>query len=179
MKKLLTNIVLLIVVIGIALGVRSKFQRFTIPQNGMYPGLPAGTTRWLVKSRFESVDDLNIGDVVVFQLDTDQGKFNYVWRVIAIPGDSVAIENEQIQVNGVTIAREYLRAEGAFEIFEETHGEISYEVAYDSEAPQTNRRGCQLTVPSEHVFLLGDNRYDAADSRYHGPVSVKDVFGKF
>ena len=100
MKKYLFKILLAIVVIGIALIVRSKFERFTIPQNGMYPGLPAGTTRWVVKSSFESVDDLNIGDVVVFQLDSDQGKFNYVWRVIAFPGDQVSIENELIQVNG-------------------------------------------------------------------------------
>ena len=179
MKKYLFKILLAIVVIGIALIVRSKFERFTIPQNGMYPGLPAGTTRWVVKSSFESVDDLNIGDVVVFQLDSDQGKFNYVWRVIAFPGDQVSIENELIQVNGATVARKYLRTEGSFKIFEETHGEKSYEVAYDLDAAQTNRRGCQLTVPNEHVFLLGDNRYNAADSRYHGAVSVKDVFGKF
>jgi len=35
-----------------------------------------------------------------------------------------------------------------------------------------------LTVPEGHVFLLGDSRAGAADSRIYGCVSIEDTLGK-
>jgi len=35
-----------------------------------------------------------------------------------------------------------------------------------------------LTVPEGHVFVLGDSRIDATDSRIYGSVWIKDTFGK-
>ena len=178
MKTYLPTIVLLLVVVAIAFGLRSKFERFGIPQNGMYPGLPAGSSRWVTKNSFETADEFSIGDIVLFTKESEQGTYNFVWRVIALPGDEVTIEKETIEINGAAIKREFLRSEGAFKIYAETHGGRNYEVAYNSDAPVKNQRGCAVTVPDGHLFLLGDNRYDAMDSRYHGPVPIKDVFGK-
>jgi signal peptidase I len=35
-----------------------------------------------------------------------------------------------------------------------------------------------LTVPPEHVYVLGDNRDRSYDSRFWGPVPLSDVRGK-
>jgi len=122
-----------------AFALRSKYERFRIPQNGMYPTLPAGSTHWVTKNSFESADEFSLGDIVVFKIQRSNKTYNYVWRVIALPGDEVSIELDQIKINGVLIDREF---------------------------------------PDGQLFLLGDNRYDAADSRYHGPVPIADVLGK-
>ena len=32
-------------------------------------------------------------------------------------------------------------------------------------------------IPAGHVFVLGDNRHNAQDSRYVGPIPMKDIKG--
>ena len=178
MKKLISNVLLTVVIIGIALVLRAKFERFTVPQNGMYPTLPAGSTHWVTKSRYE-ISDVLLGDIVVYEGSHDSKIYNFVWRVIALPGDEVSIDADNIEINGVRLERKFVRSEGSLKIYSETRGGQNYEVAYDANAPVENRIGCSLTVPDDHIFVLGDNRYNALDSRYHGPVAVKKVFGKF
>jgi len=178
MKKHLATIILLLVVIGVVVAVRAKYSRFVIPQNGMYPTLPSGTTRWVTKSQYESASEISIGDIVLFKALYRNGIYTFVWRVVAMPGDRVVIESDEIRINGTQINRKFLRNEGEFEIFEEDLGEVSCEVAYDSTASEEDRVGCDLTVPEGHIFVLGDNRYNAVDSRYLGAIPVDGVFGK-
>ena len=178
MKKHLLNFILVVVVIGIALAVRTKFERFTIPQNGMFPTLAAGSTHWVTKNRYESVSEFSVGDIAVFERVHAGKTYNFVWRVMAMPGDDVFIEFDEIRINGIPLGREFVRDDGDMEIYSETNGQRTYEVAYDIAAPIDDKIGCNLTVPNGHLFLLGDNRYNALDSRYHGTVPIEDVFSK-
>ena len=178
MKKHLFSIVLLLAVISVALAFRSNFQRFTIPQNGMYPTLPAGSTHWVTMSRTTSGRDMSVGDIVLFKALHANKTYTFVWRVVAMPGDRVVIESDKIQINGTQINRKLVRKENQLEIFAEDLGEKSFEVAYDSAAAEDSRIGCDLIVPDGHVFVLGDNRYNALDSRYLGAIPINDVFGK-
>ena len=95
----------------------------------------------------------NILDVLVVEYE---GK-PLSLRVVARAGDEVDIREEGLYINGS------LQQES--KIYEATY-------RYDTgvEFP--------LTVPEGHVFVLGDSRENATDSRIFGPVEVADTHGK-
>lgn len=92
-------------------------------------------------------------DVVVFENDG----FPTTGRVIAVGGDTVNIDSEGLIVNGA-----YQQEQG---IIDETT-----QVADGVTFP--------LTVPQGSVFLLGDNRDEAVDSRIVGCVPAEQTLGK-
>jgi signal peptidase I len=75
----------------------------------------------------------------------------FVKRVIAVAGDTVAIRDGAVYLNGRKLREPY--ADGP------TDGAARY------------------TVPTEHVFVLGDNRAQSCDSRVWGPLAVRRVVG--
>ena len=78
-------------------------------------------------------------------------------RVIAVAGDEVDITEDGLFING-SLQQEH-------EIYEET---VRYDT--DIEFP--------LMVGEGQVFVLGDGRENAADSRVYGCVNVEDTMGK-
>ena len=178
MKKIVTNGIVLVLAVCVALLIRAKIQRFTVPQNGMYPTIPAGTTQWLIKKRFTTAE-LNRGDIVVFDAKHEGKNYNFVWRIIGLPGEKISINEQELTIDGTVIERVHQRTEGMLEIYEERVQNRRYEVAYDSSAAAGNRLGGDLVVPEGHFYLLGDNRYNALDSRYIGPIPIQNIFAIF
>jgi signal peptidase I len=177
-RKRLLSIVIIVVMVTAVFAIRTKFERFVIPQNGMFPNIPAGSTRWVTKNPYRSVEDISVGDVILFRREIQGRRYNFIWRVIAHAGDEVMIQGNQIRINGALLHHELLRTEDNMDIFLERNGEREYEVAYDSNASEEDRMGADLVVPTDHVFVLGDNRYHAKDSRDDGPVPFASIFGK-
>jgi signal peptidase I len=101
------------------------------------------------------------GDVVLVRLVRDGHGYDSMQRVVAIAGDTIGCPAgpsgrcEAIVVNGSPLREPYLRDLDATAI----------------EPFPTS------TVPAHTVFLFGDNRSVAYDSRYLGPVRVTDVSG--
>lgn len=108
------------------------------------------------------------GDIVVYnRLEKD-----YLWwecavveyggelqvrRVVATAGDTVDVTEEGLKVNG------YLQSE-----------------RYITEQTRRYAEGIDFPVSlgEGQIFVLGDARYDATDSRIYGPVDEKDTLGK-
>ena len=95
-------------------------------------------------------------------LGLDLGEKDYVLRVIGVGGDHVTCctASGQVSVDGTDLAEPYL-ATGA------AHDETPFDV----------------TVPAGRLFVLGDDRATAVDSRTHpasgdGTVSTGDVVGR-
>ena len=96
------------------------------------------------------------GDVAVY-VHPRQAELRYVKRIIALPGDRVAIRNGRAIVNGFAL-------------------EEPYAIFGDPSAPYNNAR--EITVPEGHVFVLGDNRANSIDSRAandHGMVPIANL----
>ena len=74
-------------------------------------------------------------------------------RVVGLPGDMVAIENDRVYVDGQALDEPYLD--------EMTRGVMSPQI-----------------VPEGHVFVLGDNRDSSNDSRAFGMVPFEDIVGR-
>ena len=90
------------------------------------------------------------GDIVIYYSPGIDGPA--IGRVVAIEGDVVNAVNGTLTLNGILIREPYL-ADGV-----ETTGIV------------------ETIVPTQHYFILGDNRSNSFDSRVFGPVSGDTLY---
>ena len=178
---------ILVVVIVIALTALFKtfvIQWFEIPSGSMEDTLDVGDG---VAVTMYDAQDLERGDIVVFTdpdhwLDVEdptglrgvirdalvlihllpENTGHYlIKRVIGVPGDHIVADGRgSLTVNGAPLNETYLK-----------NGTSPSEVAFD------------VVVPEGFIWVMGDNRSNSADSRYHqddahgGFVPIDDVAG--
>lgn len=123
------------------------------------------------------------GDVIVFAYPRDP-TLNYVKRVIGMPGDTVAMRQGRVVVNGMLLVESYVQrtdpghdvADAQF-LWQRSHLADSSPEARRRYMPRRDTWG-PLVVPPDHYFVLGDNRDNSADSRYWGFVAREAVKGR-
>ena len=150
---------------------------YRIPQNGMYPGLPAGSQLFAIRHPYSNASSVKRGDVVVFTREENGQRCNYIWRVIALPGESVEASGDSLVINGQGIKRKHIREADDKRIFREQIGDASYEVAFDL-SPHHLPPDVSITLASGEFFVMGDNRFDDFDSRSFGPIMFSSIIAK-
>jgi signal peptidase I len=142
---------------------------YYIPQNGMYPGLPANSRILGWKLAFSDSSSVKRGEIIIFRREQLGQSYVYIWRVVGLPGDRVETSGQTLSINGEAVKREYLRDADGEMIFREQIDGTSYEVAFDK-SPRDYPPNVSITVPPNEFFVMGDNRFDAVDSRYFGTI---------
>lgn len=160
-RRSLRNLVEWVAIIAGALAVALivktfLIQAFFIPSLSMFPTLDEGD-RVLVNKLSYKLHDVHRGDLVVFERPDGQPESeikDLIKRVIALPGETIESREGTVFIDGKQLEESYL-VEG---------------VATDNLPRQE--------IPRGHVFVMGDNRSDSADSRVFGPIDEDTIIGR-
>lgn len=148
-----------------------------IPQSGMYPTFARGAYVVTIRRPYDRVEQVSRGDVVVFVQVRDSARYLYIWRVVGLPGDRIVTEGDSLIVNDEIISRELVREENGMSLHIERAGEVSHMVAI-AKAPENVPPDQAVEVGGDQLFVMGDNRFNAYDSRFLGTIPFSAVVGK-
>lgn len=145
-----------IIVAGVAalFIIQFLFRTFFIPSGSMIPTLKV-KDYILVNEFIYRFKEPKRGDVVVFKPppQAQAGDKEFIKRVIGLPGDTIAVENGKVYINGDPLDEPYVKHPPDYFL-----------------APRK--------VPRNHLFVMGDNRPSSADSHVWGFVPRKNLIGK-
>ena len=186
------------------------FEPFKIPSGSMIPTLLVGDLILVNKfhygvrlpvlnTKLIANHDPQPGDVMVFRYPVDP-RIDYIKRVVGVPGDEVAYQNQRLTINGkpvqTTSQGEYYDEDSLryWSKFREPLGPLGHDILVDPkrqpdygpgpksfpmhEACRYNAEGVVCKVPAGHYFMMGDNRDNSQDSRYWGFVPDANIVGK-
>ncbi|CAA9460161.1 MAG: Signal peptidase I [uncultured Rubrobacteraceae bacterium] len=149
-------VVTIIVAFVLVFGVVQPFivQAFRIPSASMVPTLEI-KDRILANKFIYRFAEPERGDIVVFDSVENGDDDTLIKRVVGLEGDEIRVQGGLLFVNGEPQEEPYLNEEESFR-------------GYYGPA----------TVPEDHVFVMGDNRGNSADSRVFGPVPLDNIKGE-
>jgi signal peptidase I len=148
-------ILTIIVAFALVFGVVQPFivQAFRIPSESMVPTLEV-KDRILANKFIYRFTEPERGDIVVFD-SVESDDDTLIKRVVGLEGDEIRVQGGLLFVNGEPQQEPYLNEE---ETFRGYYG--------------------PSIVPEGHVFVMGDNRDNSADSRVFGPLPSDNVKGE-
>ncbi|HKH10802.1 MAG TPA: signal peptidase I [Rubrobacter sp.] len=126
-------------------------EAFRVTSGSMAPTLRAGD-HVLVDKLAYRMGDPRRGDLVAFR---GAGGGVMIKRAVGLPGDTVAVRDGVLYVNGTRVVEPY----------------VNYGLN------ESNYFG-PVRVPGDHVFVMGDHRENSRDSREFGPVRRGDLIGR-
>lgn len=145
------------------------------------------------------------GEVVVFVYPRDSS-LDFIKRVVGLPGDTVSVQGSELKVNGELISTLPLEVKGVnpqnarqllvnkpenlpalfailpffpdwqdYKFYAEKLGKVEHWIQHHSFPRSEN---LNITVPPDHLFVMGDNRENSSDSREWGFVPMKNLKGQ-
>jgi signal peptidase I len=133
-------------------------QPHKIKGDSMQPNFPNGEYLLTDKVSYR-FNQPSRGDVIVFEAPGENGD-EFIKRVIGLPGETVSIHNNHVYINNQLLTEDYIAD------------------ALTTQGGPFLADNQEITVPSDNVFVLGDNRPASSDSRRWGYVPFKSITGR-
>ena len=153
------------------------FAPFQIPSGSMLPTIQIGDHIFASMYTYGSpipFTDIKLfkktvkrGDIVIFPYPQDPS-IDYIKRAVGLPGETLEIRNDQVFINGERLDEPYAYFEPNERKSRQAQGLV---------AAPTSRYG-PVKIPQGKLFVMGDNRYNSADSRFWGFVDINTITGK-
>jgi len=129
------------------------YQPVKVEGTSMLPWL-TDQERIFINKFIYHFETIQRGDVVVFWYPRDPAK-SYIKRVIALPGETVRMEDGAVYVDGLQLQEPYVAPEYRDQ---QNHGPVK--------------------VPPGEFYVLGDHRNSSNDSRTWGTVPRRFIYGR-
>jgi signal peptidase I len=132
------------------------YNTYKIPSGSMLQTLQIGDH--LMAEMLAADDVIKRGDVVIVMFPEIEDK-NFIKRVIALPGETLAIRDKVVFINGKRLDEPYVY----------------------QQSPRNNPRTDDFgpsTTPAGQFFLMGDNRQGSHDSRFVGTIKRADILAR-
>src|SRR5699024_356387 len=153
----------LLIAFGVAAIIRMfLFTPIVVDGESMIPTLGDGD-KMIVNKIGYTIGKQDRCDIIVFHAPEQK---DYIKRVIGLPGDEVKYEDDVLYINGEPYEEPYL----------DPLKEQATDMPLTEDFTLEGKIG-EVTVPENHVFVLGDNRRRSKDSRHIGPVPMEEIIG--
>ena len=134
-------------------------QFHKVSGNSMFPTMHNGDYLITEKVSYK-LNNPKKEDIIVLKNPKDESQ-DFIKRIIALPGDTVKIENNKVFVNGGAKEETYLPPDTP------TKG-----------GTYLPTNGAPITMGVNQYFVIGDNRNHSSDSREWGPITKEEIVGK-
>ncbi|MBI2596993.1 signal peptidase I [Candidatus Daviesbacteria bacterium] len=133
-------------------------QFHKVSGNSMFPTMHSGD--YLITEKISyKIGEHKRGDIIVLKNPRDESQ-DFIKRIIALPNDTIKIENSSVFVNGGLIKENYLPQDTP------TH------------AGSFLSEGTSIKLSQNQYFVLGDNRNHSSDSREWGSITKEEIVGR-
>lgn len=171
------------------------YEPFRIPSGSLEPTLTVGD--FILVNKYDYGIKLPVihkaitassgpdrGDIVVFRWPPNRS-YDFIKRVIGIPGDKISYIDKVLYINGKKIQQTFIEdvavndeAGDKWQAVEKEENLLGVRHLMLIDKTKTGRDYKDIVVPPGMYFVMGDNRDDSQDSRYWGFVSSEDIVGK-
>lgn len=158
-----------------------------VPSGSMRPTIQVGDRIWVNKLAYDiqipffyislfRFADPERGDIIVFE--SEASGVRLVKRVVGIPGDQIAMRDNQLWLNGEALPYTVEQVNSAEAILHEFLGNIDHKIRLDLNHPSPLSSFPLVTIPEDFYFVLGDNRDNSNDSRFISFVPRDEIIGR-
>lgn len=166
-------------------------EPFRIPSGSLEPTLLVGD--FLLVNKFAyglrlpvfetkvlSLSSPKTGEIVVFRWPPNPS-YDYIKRVIGVPGDHVVYHNKILTINGEVMKQTFVNyttdesSGNTVAQYRENLKGVEHDLYIRPDVPAVD---VDVIVPKDNYFVMGDNRDDSADSRFWGFVPDANLRGK-